>query len=81
MVLRENKKEILLAYFNDVLEKDLIKRYKIRKTEKFKNILKFYYSNISSLITFNSLEKSFKISADTIEKFSFYFTLNYLLFF
>ncbi|MBU4347649.1 ATP-binding protein [Patescibacteria group bacterium] len=81
VVLRENKKEILLAYFNDVLEKDLIKRYKIRKPEKFKDILKFYYSNTASLITFNSLEKIFKISADTIEKFSSYFTLNYLLFF
>ena len=81
VVLKENKKEILLAYFNDLLEKDLIKRYKIRKEEKLKEVLKFYFSNNSSLITFNSLEKSFEISADTIEKFSGYFENIYLLFF
>lgn len=80
-VLKENKKEILLTYFNDLLEKDLIKRYKIRKGEKLKEVLKFYFSNNSSLITFNSLEKSLGISADTIEKFSGYLENIYLLFF
>ncbi len=74
-------KEILLTYFGDILEKDLIKRYKIRKTEKFKDLLKFYFSNISCLITFSSLKKSLRISTDTIEKFSTYFETNYLLFF
>ena len=81
VVLRENKKEILLTYFNDLLEKDLIKRYKIRKGEKLKEVVKFYFSNCSSLITFNSLEKSLGISADTIEKFSGYLENIYLLFF
>lgn len=81
VVLQKNKKEILLTYFEDILEKDLIKRYRIRKTEKFKDLLKFYFSNISCLITFNSLEKSLKISTDSIEKFSFYFESAYLLFF
>lgn len=80
-VLKENKKEILLTYFNDLLAKDLIKRYKIRKGEKLKEVVKFYFSNNSSLITFNSLEKSLGISADTIEKFSGYLENIYLLFF
>ncbi|NCQ56161.1 ATP-binding protein [Candidatus Parcubacteria bacterium] len=80
-VLKENKKEILLTYFNDLLEKDLIKRYKIRKGEKLKEVVKFYFSNNSSLITFNSLEKSLGISADTIEKFSGYLENIYLIFF
>ena len=81
VVLNENKKEILLTYFNDLLEKDLVKRYKIRKGEKLKELLKFYFSNISSLTTFSSLEKSLGISADTIEKFSGYFENAHLLFF
>lgn len=81
VALKEQKKELLLTYFEDVLEKDLIKRYKVRKTERFKELLKFYFSNISSQITFSSLEKFLKISADTIEKFSSYFETNYLLFF
>jgi predicted AAA+ superfamily ATPase len=81
VVLQKEKKEILLSYFDDVLNKDLIKRYKIRKPEKLKALAKFYLSNTSSLITFSSLEKSLKISADTIEKFSNYFEEDYLNFF
>lgn len=81
VVLRKEKKEILLAYFEDILNKDLVKRYKIRKSEKLKALIKFYLSNPSSLITFSSLEKSLKISADTIEKFSNYFEAAYLTFF
>lgn len=81
VVLRENKKEILLTYFNDLLEKDLLRRYKVRKSEKLKALSQFYLSNISSSVTFNSLEKFLEISADTIEKFSAYFEAVYILFF
>jgi hypothetical protein len=80
-VLEKNGKEILLTYFKDILEKDIIKRHRIRKTEEAKKLINFYFSNISSLITFNSLEKSIQISADTIEKFSDYFEKAYLLFY
>lgn len=81
VVLEEEKEKILLTYFDDVLNKDLIRRYKIRKPEKLKSLLKFYLSNNSSLVTFSSLEKSLGVSADTIEKFSSYFETAYLLFF
>ncbi|NQU82678.1 MAG: ATP-binding protein [Parcubacteria group bacterium] len=81
VVLNKQKKELLLTYFNDILEKDLIKRYKVRKTEKFKEVLKFYFSNISSLVTSRSSAKSLEVSAETVEKFSSYFETNYLLFF
>ncbi|MBI5022751.1 MAG: ATP-binding protein [Candidatus Magasanikbacteria bacterium] len=80
-VLRENKKEILLTYFDDLIEKDLIRRHKIRKGEKLKELLRFYFSNISSPITFGSAEKFLGISADTIQKFSQAMEDAYLLFF
>lgn len=81
IILRENKKERLLEYFDDIVEKDLIQRHKIRKAEDMKSLLKFYFSNTSALSTYNSLEKNLKISANTIEKFSAYFKDAYLLFF
>ena len=81
LAIKENKKEILLTYFNDLLEKDIIRRYKIRKKEQVKKLLKFYFSNVSCLMSFNSIEKFLEISADTIEKFSDYFENAYLLFF
>jgi len=80
VVLNEQKKEILIRYYEDVMNKDLIKRYKIRKTEEVKSLAKYYFTNISNLTTFTSLEKHLKISSDTIEKFSMYFEDAYILF-
>lgn len=77
----QKKSQILLNYFEDILNKDVIKRFKIRKIEQLNNLAKFYLSNISSLVTFSSLEKSLKFSADTIEKFSGYLEDAYILFF
>lgn len=81
VVLSEEKKHILLNYFEDILSKDLIRRFKIRKSERLKSLAKFYLSNISSPVTFNSIEKFLGVSADTIEKFSDYFETAYMLFF
>jgi uncharacterized protein len=72
---------ILLAQFEDVLNKDLIRRYKIRKTEMLRSLLNFYLSNISCEVTYNSLERSMGISEGTVNKFSRYFENVYLLFF
>ena len=81
VVLSKEKKEILLSYFADILNKDLIGRFRIRKFEKLKSLAKFYLSNISSLTTFNSTAKFLNISTDTAEKFSGYLETAYLLFF
>lgn len=81
VILNPGKKEILLTLFQDVLEKDICKRYKVRKTEKLKSLASFYLNNFASPITFSSSEKQLQISADTIEKFSSYFQNSYLFFF
>lgn len=81
VVLRERKKEILLSYFDDILNKDLVRRYRIRRGEKLNALAKFYLTNISSPITFNSLEKFLGVSASTIEKYSEYLHVAYLTFF
>jgi len=80
VVLNKEKKEILMRYYDDVINKDLIKRYKIRKVEQMKSLSRFYLTNVSNLTTFSSLEKHLNISTDTIEKFSEYLADAYLLF-
>ena len=81
VVLEPEKEKILLAYFDDVLSKDLVRRYKIRKMEKLKSLVKFYLSNVSSPTTFSSAGKFLQISTDTVEKFSGYLETSYLVFF
>ena len=81
VVLSGEKKKLLFHYFEDIVNKDLVKRHKIRKPAKLNSLAKFYLTNISSSVTFNSLEKFLSVSADTVEKFSHYFEDAYLVFF
>jgi len=81
VLLSNERKQMLLHYFEDIINKDLIRRYRIRKSDRLNSLAKFYLTNISSSITFSSLEKFLNISADTIEKFSRYLEDAYLLFF
>jgi len=60
---------------------DLPKRFKIRKSKELVSLAKFYLGNISSLITFGSLERTLNISVDTVEKFSRYLEDTFILFF
>ncbi len=75
------KKEILRNYFDDIITKDVVERYKIRKIEELKSLTKFYLTNIGKYTTFSSTQKFLKLSKDTIENFSTYLSDVFLMFF
>lgn len=81
VVLSDKKREILLNYFEDLLTKDLLKRFRIRKPHVMKSLIKYYLSNAGNLTTFMSAERFLHASSDTIEKFAGYFEDVYLIFF
>lgn len=81
VTLEANKESTLLSYFDDVIHKDLVRRYKIRKSDKLKSLIKFYLSNISSPVTLSSSGKFLNISTGTVERFSHYLETSYLIFF
>ena len=49
-------KEILVSIYFDILEKDIIRRIKIKKKAAFKEMTKYLVSNFSSEITFSKLK-------------------------
>ena len=81
VVLNEEKRQILSKYFEDVVTRDVEKRYKIRKGEKLRSLTRFYLTNIANPITFSSLSEFLKVSKNTIENFSNYLEEAYALFF
>lgn len=81
VALSKSKKEILLTYFEDITTKDIVQRYKILKVDELLNLARFYLTNISSPVTFNSAKKSIDLSVDTIKTFSTYLQSVYLIFF
>ena len=81
VALSDKKREILLNYFEDLLTKDLLKRFRVRKPHVMKSLIKYYLSNAGNLTTFMSAERFLHVSSDTIEKFAGYFEDVYLIFF
>ena len=81
VVLSQERKRLLLSYFDDILTKDIEKRYQIKRTEVLKTLAKFYLTNISRPITFNSVRKFLDTTTVTAEKFSSYLEQANLVFF
>lgn len=69
----QEKDAYLLNYYSDIVEKDLLKRYKIRKADKFKALLKFYISNVAGMTTLRSAGNFLGLNSSTVERFSGYF--------
>ena len=80
VALSEQKKEILLSYFEDVITKDLLRRFNIKKTQDLRAIAKHYLSNISTLSTFKSIERSLDMSITSVKSYTGYLEQAYLLF-
>ena len=80
-MLSDEKKEILTTYFDDIISRDVVGRYAIRKPDKLKSLARYYLTSISSPISFNRVKKFLGISLDSVERFSSYLSEPYLVFF
>lgn len=76
------RKELLTSYFNDIIVKDIVARYKIRDVSKIKNLALYYAANFCEFFSFNSVKKALsEKSVETIERYSSYLESSYLIFF
>ncbi|MEM7825948.1 MAG: ATP-binding protein, partial [Candidatus Aenigmatarchaeota archaeon] len=84
-VALEEKKEMRIAILKkikeDVVLKDVVRRFKIKEVEKLELLTNFYISNIASPITFNKISKFLKLPVKTVEKYSKNLETSNLLFF
>jgi len=72
---------ILTQVVNDIIQRDIVNRYNIRKPSELKTVLKFLIANTSAPITYRSIKNNFKIqSANTIQKYIEYAEETYLVF-
>lgn len=80
VTLLQQKKEILLTYFEDVITKDLLRRFSVRKPQDLRSITKYYLSNTSSLATFKAIERSLDMSITSVKNYTDYIEQAYLVF-
>ena len=75
------KVELLRNYFNDILVKDITKRYNIKLQGRLDAIAKDYLSNIATVLSFRNVSKTYNVSLQTVERFSKYLSNAYLFFY
>jgi len=73
--------DLLNSFYDTIIIKDIVRRYKIRDEEKMRTLAKYYVYSTASRITFNSVSKFLKIPVMTIERYSKYLENSYLVYF
>lgn len=81
IVLGKGDKTLLLSYFEDIISEDLVKRYKIRKSDGINALARFYLSNPAGQVSFGKVGKSFNLSTDSAIKFFGYLHTAFLNYF
>jgi len=69
------------SYYEDIISRDVVQRFKIRKPEGLKALARFYLTNISSPISFNRISRFLNLPTETIRRFSYSLETANLIFF
>ncbi|MCK5519639.1 MAG: ATP-binding protein [Candidatus Marinimicrobia bacterium] len=74
LVLKENDLEIVHHYFQDILYRDIIARYRLSQIEEIKQIAVYFCSNVSKLFSYSTLQAITRIkSRNSISNYLSYF--------
>jgi hypothetical protein len=76
----EKKTTILQQYFEDIVHKDIIDRYKIRNTKLIMDLARYLVSASGAKLSINKLSKVFGVAKDTLQTYINYMIDAYLLF-
>ncbi len=72
---------ILQTIYSDIIENDVLNRYKIRKTQALRELARYSVSNFSNEITFSKLKNTLRLKdAHTVSRYMNHLTNAYLFF-
>ena len=82
IVVKENDTELINSYFQDILYRDIISRYRLTQVKEIKQIGLYFASNISKLFSYSTLmDISGVKSASSIKDYLYYYEQTYLWFY
>lgn len=76
----EQKRELILSYYDTILYKDCIANQKVRETKTFKEVLHYLISNATATYTYNSLAKALNLNDNTVKEYIRVLESSYLLY-
>lgn len=74
------KKEELLSYFNTILLKDVLARYKLRNYDMLRKLVKYLLTNDTKQNSINSVSRALKFNYATVEDYVNYLRQVYMFF-
>jgi len=73
------KKETVKSYYDSILLKDIVARYKLKNYQVLNELALFLLSNNASINAYNKLKNNFSSSFDTIRDYVEYLTNSYMI--
>lgn len=82
LVVKENDTELINAYFQDILYRDIISRYSLTQVSGIKQIGLYFASNIGKLFSYSTLQEISGVkSLSSIKDYLYYYEQSYLYFY
>jgi len=82
IVIKENDLELINSYFQDILYRDIISRYRLSQVNEIKEIGLYFASNIGKLFSYSTLQTISGIkSLSSIKDYLKYYEQSYLFFY
>lgn len=82
LVVKENDTELINSYFQDILYRDIISRYRLTQVNEIKQIGLYFASNIGKLFSYSTLQEISGVkSLSSIKDYLFYYEQSYLYFY
>lgn len=82
LVVKENDLELINSYFQDILYRDIVSRYRLNQVNEIKEIGLYFASNIGRLFSYSTLQTISGIkSLSSIKDYLKYYEQSYLFFY
>ncbi|VAW30678.1 Uncharacterized ATPase, AAA superfamily [hydrothermal vent metagenome] len=82
LAVRENDPEILTGYFQDILYRDIVARYRLSRVEEIKQIGIYFLSNIAKKFSYATLQKVSSVkSLSSVKRYLDYYAGAYLFYY
>jgi len=75
------KRELVTRYFEDIVIKDVVRRFGIKEIDKLERLANILVANIATLQSYNKLKVPLATSVHTVERFSKYLEISRMFFF
>jgi predicted AAA+ superfamily ATPase len=82
LVVKENDTELINTYFQDILYRDIISRFRLTQVNEIKQIGLYFASNIGKLFSYSTLKEISGVkSLSSIKDYLYYYEQSYLYFY